>query len=79
MHTSRTQCSPFIKWAGGKRQLLVELDRRLPTGWNTYFEPFVGGGALLVHLGNKGLIKSAVIADINQELINLYRVVRKQP
>ena len=79
MHTSRTQCSPCIKWAGGKRQLLVELDRRLPAGWNTYFEPFVGGGALLVHLGNKGLIKSAVIADINRELINLYHVVRKHP
>jgi len=79
VHTSRTQCSPFIKWAGGKRQLLAELDRRLPTGWNTYFEPFVGGGALLVHLGNKGQIRSAVIADINGELINLYRVVRQHP
>jgi DNA adenine methylase len=79
VYTSRTQCSPFIKWAGGKRQLLVELDRRLPTGWNTYFEPFVGGGAMLVHLGNKGLIKSAVIADINRELINLYNVVQKHP
>jgi DNA adenine methylase len=79
VHTSRTQCSPFIKWAGGKRQLLAELDRRLPAGWNTYFEPFVGGGALLVHLENKGRINSAVIADINQELINLYHIVKQHP
>lgn len=79
MHTSRTQCSPFIKWAGGKRQLLAELERRLPPGWNTYFEPFVGGGALLVHLENRGRIRSAVIADINQELINLYSIVRQHP
>ena len=79
MHTSRTQCSPFIKWAGGKRQLLTELESRLPTGWNTYFEPFVGGGALLVHLENKGRIRSAVIADINQELINLYHIVKQHP
>lgn len=79
MYTSRLKCSPVIKWAGGKRQLLAELERRLPASWNTYFEPFVGGGALLVHLENTGKISSAVIADINQELINLYQVVREQP
>jgi DNA adenine methylase len=79
VHTSRTQCSPFIKWAGGKRQLLSELDKRLPARWNTYFEPFVGGGALLVHLENKGQISSAVIADANRELINLYHIVQQHP
>jgi len=79
VYSSHTQCSPIIKWAGGKRQLLAEIDKRLPTGWNTYFEPFVGGGALLVHLGNKGKITSAVIADINRELINLYHIVKQQP
>jgi len=79
VYTSRLKCSPVIKWAGGKRQLLAELERRLPASWNTYFEPFVGGGALLVHLENTGKISSAVIADINQELINLYQVVREQP
>lgn len=73
------KCSPFIKWAGGKRQLLAELDRRLPESWETYFEPFVGGGALLVHLENKGVLKKAVIADLNNELINLYRVVQDMP
>ncbi|MFA6331795.1 MAG: DNA adenine methylase [Methanoregula sp.] len=73
------KCSPFIKWAGGKRQLLAELGRRLPPGWNTYYEPFIGGGALLVHLENQGCLKQAVISDLNSELINLYRVVQDTP
>lgn len=73
------KCSPFIKWAGGKRQLLAELDYRLPESWDTYYEPFIGGGALLVHLENKGLLKKAVISDLNSELINLYRVVQNTP
>jgi len=73
------KCSPFIKWAGGKRQLLAELGRRLPPSWDTYYEPFVGGGALLVHLENSGLLTRAVISDLNSELINLYRVVKDTP
>jgi DNA adenine methylase len=73
------KCSPFIKWAGGKRQLLVELDRRLPPSWNMYYEPFVGGGALLVNLDNHHRISRAVISDLNSELVNLYRVVQKNP
>jgi DNA adenine methylase len=73
------QCSPFIKWAGGKRQLLAELERRLPPEWNTYYEPFVGGGALLVSLDNHHRITRAVIADLNSELVNLYRVVQDDP
>ena len=45
---------PLLKWAGGKRQLRSELTRRLPDRWGTYFEPFIGGGALLVELANTG-------------------------
>lgn len=71
--------APLIKWAGGKRQLLHELDRRLPSRWNTYFEPFIGGGALLVDLENRGRLSHAVIADLNRELVNLYRVVKTKP
>ena len=70
---------PLVKWAGGKRQLLEKLSERLPAEWGTYFEPFVGGGALLVHLSNQGKIQKAVISDLNGELINLYRVVQKTP
>jgi DNA adenine methylase len=73
------KCSPFIKWAGGKRQLLAELDRRIPSCWETYYEPFIGGGALLVHLENKGVLTKGVISDLNSELINLYRVVQDTP
>jgi DNA adenine methylase len=68
-----------VKWAGGKRQLLVPLLDRLPGKWNAYFEPFVGGGALLVRLQNQGRISTAVISDLNGELINLYRVVKTVP
>ena len=77
--TPLVQCSPFIKWAGGKRQLLAELGKRLPPEWNTYYEPFVGGGALLVDLDNHRRISCAVISDLNRELVNLYRVVQKNP
>jgi len=71
--------SPLIKWAGGKRQLLPTLTSQLPPEWNTYFEPFLGGGALLVHLQNEGRVTKAVVSDLNRELINLYRVVKKKP
>jgi len=71
--------SPLIKWAGGKRQLLPTLTSQLPLEWNTYFEPFLGGGALMVHLQNEGRITNAVVSDLNRELINLYRVVKKNP
>lgn len=65
-------CKPFIKWAGGKSQLLPELVRRLPANFNRYFEPFVGGGALYFHLQPA----EATLADINSDLINTYTVVR---
>jgi DNA adenine methylase len=71
--------APLIKWAGGKRQLLEELNMRLPPRWNTYFEPFIGGGALLVNLENRGQLSKAVISDLNFELINLYRIVKTRP
>jgi DNA adenine methylase len=77
--TPLVKCAPFIKWAGGKRQLLAELKSRLPSCWNTYYEPFVGGGALLVSLENEGTLSRAVISDLNSELINLYRVVQDTP
>ncbi len=68
---------PLVKWAGGKRQLLSELVDRLPKKWETYYEPFVGGGALLIELYKRRMLKSAVISDLNEELINLYNVCQK--
>ena len=71
--------APILKWAGGKRQLRSELTCRLPDRWGIYFEPFIGGGALLVELANLGRLDRAVIGDKNPELINLYRVVKRDP
>lgn len=70
---------PLVKWAGGKTQLLPELMKRIPISWRTYYEPFVGSGALLIELYNRGKLSSAVISDLNEELINLYRVVKMKP
>lgn len=65
---------PFVKWVGGKRQLLPELLNRVPSDYNCYFEPFLGGGALLFALQPK----KAYIADLNEELINTYLVVKNK-
>lgn len=71
--------APLLKWAGGKRQLRTELFSRLPERWNTYYEPFIGGGALLVELAAANRLTRATAGDKNPELINLYRVVKREP
>lgn len=63
---------PFIKWVGGKRQLLSELAPRVPSDYGRYHEPFVGGGALFFHL----LPDQAVLSDTNERLVRAYRGVR---
>lgn len=63
---------PFLKWAGGKRQLLPEIKKYLPKKYNTYFEPFVGAGALFFDQQPK----NAIINDVNTELINCYEVIK---
>ncbi len=63
---------PILKWAGGKTQLLEAIRALLPHSYNRYFEPFIGGGALLFALEPK----EPIINDINQELINLYSQVK---
>ncbi|NWF96434.1 MAG: DNA adenine methylase [Candidatus Thorarchaeota archaeon] len=67
---------PIVKWAGGKGQLLQDIDSVLPPSFRDYYEPFVGGGALFFHLYRKGLIRKAVLSDANAELISLYVTVR---
>ncbi len=73
------EVSPIVKWAGGKRQLLPQLTKLLPPKFNVYYEPFVGGGALLTELYNRGKINRAIISDTNKDLINLYRIVKTEP
>ncbi len=63
---------PFVKWAGGKRQLLPELLRYVPERYGRYFEPFVGGGALFFELRPP----AALLTDVNERLIRTYRGVR---
>ncbi len=70
----KINCRPFLKWVGGKSQLLPELVKRLPPVFNNYFEPFIGGGALLFSLQPK----NAHICDLNLELINCYEVIKNQ-
>jgi DNA adenine methylase len=67
---------PFLKWAGGKTQILFELERFVPSEFNRYFEPFLGGGAVFFHLTTKNIRFSAYLSDINEELITTYKVVK---
>ncbi len=64
--------SPVVKWAGGKRQILEKLKANLPEKFNNYFEPFIGGGALLFDLAPK----NATINDVNQELLAIYTCLK---
>ena len=64
--------APVLKWVGGKRQLMGEIEKVLPKTYTTYYEPFIGGGAVLFELQPK----KAVINDVNSELINLYNVIK---
>ena len=63
---------PIVKWVGGKRQLMFELLKNMPKSYNRYFEPFIGGGALFFALQPQ----NGYISDMNEELINLYTVVK---
>ncbi len=78
----KTIAKPFIKWVGGKGQLIEQLEAKLPAdfdNWDnaTYIEPFIGGGAMLFYmLQQHPNIKRAVINDINPDLITCYRTVR---
>ena len=67
---------PLLKWAGGKRQIVRHLISKLPEKFSVYYEPFFGAGALFLELYNRGLLKKAVISDLNKELIALYTLVR---
>ena len=68
---------PFLKWAGGKGQLLGIINENLPASFETYIEPFVGSGAVVFDLlSNKTDLKKAIINDINSDLVNTYTSIR---
>lgn len=64
--------SPVVKWVGGKRQIINEIMTHIPQKFSTYYEPFLGGGAVLFELQPK----KAIVNDINHELINLYQAIK---
>ena len=68
----KLRISPFVKWAGGKKQLLERLEERMPETYGRYYEPFIGGGALLLDVQSK----NAVINDVNEQLLNVYRQLK---
>lgn len=70
---------PFIKWAGGKGQLVATIKELLPKKIRGYYEPFLGGGAMFFALAAEKRFEHAVINDWNKELVDTYRVVRDFP
>ena len=67
------RATPFVKWVGGKRQILLSLLPHVPSSFGNYFEPFIGGGALFFHLAPR----RAILSDSNERLIRAYRGVKK--
>jgi DNA adenine methylase len=76
----RNHAAPFVKWAGGKGQLLKQLAPYLPERFGRYVEPFVGGGAVFFHLYRQGRLdgRDVVLIDRLEELIDCYRIVRDE-
>ena len=72
---SNSSVAPFVKWAGGKRQLIPQIRERMPEKYYDYYEPFVGGGAVIFDL----LPANALINDINKALINTYITICNEP
>ncbi len=71
-----TEPKPFVKWAGGKRQLVPVIERHIPSEFGTYFEPFLGGGAVLFYLLCKNSEMRCKVSDLNSDLVLAYVTIR---
>src|SRR3989339_215904 len=73
------KAKPFLKWAGGKGQLLKQFEPLFPAVFNNYFEPFLGGGAVFFYLYSRGRLnnKKTILIDSNEDLINCYLAIKK--
>ena len=69
----------FLKWAGGKLQLIEQFERLFPSQFNNYYEPFIGSGAVFFYVKSKLKPNKVILSDINEELINCFIVVRDRP
>ena len=80
---SRPKARPFVKWLGGKGQLLQKIRKIYPKEMGQsitkYAEPFIGGGAVLFDILNSYDLSEVYISDVNRELINTYRIIRDEP
>ena len=76
---SKTSVPTFVKWAGGKTQLLSQFRPLLPKRIDRYFEPFLGSGAVFFYIKARYKPKDVVLSDVNEELINCFRAVRDRP
>src|SRR6478609_5947503 len=74
---SSQQLKPFIKWAGGKRGVMDKLEQKFPKAFNNYYEPFLGGGAVMMHLESTNKPKGTIFAsDISEPLIITYKMIQ---
>lgn len=76
-HVRGRNPEPFVKWAGGKSQLLKIFNKLYPRTFKTYYEPFLGGGAVFFDLYAKDKISRAVLSDLNADLMNLWAAIRE--
>ena len=82
MQKNEILARPFLKWAGGKTQLLPEIDKRLPLELkkgelNAYIEPFLGAGAVFFHVAQHYPVNKYYLSDINPLLVLVYQVIKK--
>ena len=73
---SAVEPKPFVKWAGGKRQIMLELEKNFPDKFDTYLEPFLGGGAVMFDLLTKKPSLKCNVSDLNSDLILAYVTIR---
>lgn len=76
-YLEKARARPFVKWAGGKRTLIPDIARLLPESIHTYWEPFLGGGAVFFALASR--IGTAHLSDVNAELVLAYQSIKKHP
>ena len=77
--TDKIKIPTFLKWAGGKRRILKDLDRLFPEKIDRYFEPFLGAGSVFFFVKKKYNPKFCAISDINKDLVDTYISVRDKP